>query len=374
MTIYLDYNATTPIDKQVFEAMLPFLTESFGNPSNTYHLGTTAKNAVDTGRKQVADLIQADENEIYFTGCGSEANNTVLKGVASTFGNKGKHIISSVIEHPSVLEPLNFLKSTGFEITLVPVDKNGAVNPKEIEEAIKDDTILVSIMHSNNEVGTLQPIKEIGAICRERNILFHSDASQSIGKVNINVADLQVDFLTIAGHKLYAPKGIGALYIRKGITIEPLIHGASQERRQRAGTENVPYIAGLGKASELASSFLQDNTLFSLKSYFYEQLTKAFGDKIVLNGDFHNSLPNTLNISFAGKSGAEILDQIPELCASTGSACHSGNKTVSPVLKAMGIDENIAYGAIRFSIGRHTTKEELDKAVNYLRNLNEQYY
>jgi len=372
MTIYLDYNATTPIDKQVFEAMLPFLTESFGNPSNTYNLGTTAKNAVDTGRKQVADLIQADENEVYFTGCGSEANNTVLKGVASTFGNKGKHIISSVIEHPSVLEPLNFLKSIGFEITLVSVDENGAVNLKEIEEAIKVDTILVSIMHSNNEVGTLQPIKEIVAICRGRNILFHSDASQSIGKVNINVEDLQVDFLTVAGHKLYAPKGIGALYIRNGIAIEPLIHGASQERKQRAGTENVPYISGLGKASELASDFLQDNTLFSLKSYFYEQLTKAFGDKIVLNGDFHNSLPNTLNISFVGKSGAEILNQTPEICASTGSACHSGNKTVSPVLKAMGTDENIAYGAIRFSIGRHTTKEELDKAVNYLRRLNEQ--
>lgn len=374
MTIYLDYNATTPIDKQVFEAMLPFLTDSFGNPSNTYNLGTTAKKAVDRSRRQVADLIKANEGELYFAGCGSEANNAVLKGVASAFGNKGKHIISSAIEHPSILEPLNFLKSLGFEITLVSADKSGAVNPKEIAEAIKSDTILVSIMHANNEVGTLQPIKEIGAICRERNVLFHSDASQSIGKVNIDVEDLQVDFLTIAGHKLYAPKGIGALYIRNGIAIEPLIHGASQERKQRAGTENVSYIAGLGKAAELASSFLQNNMLFSLKSYFYEQLTKSFKGKIVLNGDFHNSLPNTLNISFVGKSGAEILEKIPEICASTGSACHSGSKTISPVLKAMGIDENIAYGAVRFSIGKHTTKEELDKAVNYLIKLNEQYY
>ncbi|RKD17638.1 cysteine desulfurase NifS [Pelobium manganitolerans] len=369
MTIYLDYNATTPIDKLVFEAMQPFLTNSFGNPSNTYDLGLKARNAVDTGRKQVAQLIHADENEVFFTGCGSEANNTVLKGVAATFENKGKHIISSAIEHPSIQEPLKFLKKIGFDITLVSVNEQGAVNAKEIENAIREDTILVSVMHSNNEVGTLQPIKEIGAICRQRNVLFHSDASQSIGKVKIDVEDLQVDFLTIAGHKLYAPKGIGALYIRKDIFIEPLIHGASQESNQRAGTENVPYVTGLGKAAELASGFLQHNTLFSLKSYFYQQLTNAFGDKIALNGDFHNSLPNTLNISFIGKSGAEILSRTPELCASTGSACHSGSKTVSPVLKAMGTDEDVAYGAIRFSIGQYTTQDELDRAVKCLKRL-----
>ncbi len=369
MSIYLDYNATTPVDKLVFEAMLPFLTDNFGNPSNTYDLGAKAKNAVNTGRKQVAHLIHAEENEIFFTGCGSEANNTVLKGVATTFENKGRHIISTVIEHPSIIEPLNFLKKRGFEVTLVSVNEKGAVNAKEVENAIREDTILVSVMHSNNEVGTIQPIKEIGAICRGRNVLFHSDASQSVGKVKIDVEDLQVDFLTIAGHKLYAPKGIGALYIRKGISIEPLIHGASQERNQRAGTENVPYIAGLGKAAELASTFLQHNTHFALKSYFYKQLTNALGDKVVLNGDFHDSLPNTLNISFIGKSGAEILSRTPELCASTGSACHSGNKTISPVLKAMGTDEEVAYGAVRFSIGRHTTKDELNKAVKFLEKI-----
>lgn len=364
--IYLDYNATTPVDKEVFEAMRPYFEGSFGNPSNTYTLGEQAKNAVKNARKQLSNLIGADSGEITFTGTGSEANNTVLKGVAYSNGYKGKHIVTSVIEHPSVIEPLKFLEKNGFDVTYVPVDNKGYVKVSDVEKSIREDTILISIMHSNNEVGTLQPIKEIGELCKKYNILFHSDASQSIGKVPVDVKSIQVDFLTIAGHKLYAPKGIGALYIREGINIESLIHGAKQEREQRAGTENVPYIVGLGKAAELAQKHLLSNTLFELKKYFFNRMNDTFGHKITLNGDFKNSLPNTINISFIDESGVNILAKVPEIFASTGSACHSGTTHISPVLSAMGIKENIAYGAIRFSIGRYTTKEELNYAINIL--------
>lgn len=365
--IYLDYNATTPVDKGVYEAMKPYFEGCFGNPSNTYALGAQAKDAVENARKQLANLLGTTVSGLYFTGTGSEANNTVLKGVAHSYGHKGKHIVTSVIEHPSVMEPLRFLEKNGFEVTYVPVDGKGAVKISDVEKVIHKDTILVTIMHSNNEVGTLQPIKEIGTICRERNVLFHTDASQSVGKVPVDVQDLKVDFLTVAGHKLYAPKGIGALYIREGIAIEPLIHGAKQEHGLRAGTENVPYIVGLGKAAELAARHLKTDVLFRLKEYFYRQLTEAFGNQIHLNGDFTNSLPNTLNISFIGKSGAEILATVPEILASTGSACHSGSKSISPVLAAMGIDAEIAYGAIRFSVGRFTTEKEINQAVGMLK-------
>lgn len=367
--IYLDYNATTPVDKKVYEAMLPYFEVCFGNPSNNYSLGVQAKEAVGKARRQIADLLGADTGEVTFTGTGSEANNTVIKGVAYSYDHKGKHIIASVVEHPSVVEPLNFLTRNGFEITYVPVDDKGAVRVSDIEKALRKDTILVTVMHSNNEVGTLQPICEIAAICRERDILFHTDASQSMGKISVDVRELQVDFLTIAGHKLYAPKGIGALYIRNGISIEPLIHGAKQEHSQRAGTENVPYIVGLGKAAELAAEHLKTDTLFRIKEYFYCLLSDTFGNKIHLNGNFLNSLPNTLNVSFVGRSGAEILNAIPEILASTGSACHSGSKNVSPVLAAMGIATDVAYGAIRFSVGRYTTENEIDEAVRLLKNV-----
>ena len=239
--IYLDYNATTPIDKNVYKAMLPYLESQFGNPSNSYELGQLAKNAVEKARKQVAQLIGAREREIIFTSCGSESNNMVVKGVAYSYRNKGRHIITSCIEHPAIIEPLSFLEKNGYEITYLPVNNNGSVNPKDLQDAIREDTILVTIMHSNNEVGTLQPIKELSQICREKDVLFHTDAAQSIGKVEIDVLKLGIDFLTIAGHKLYAPKGIGALYIRDGLKIEPLLHGANQEKGRRAGTENVPY-------------------------------------------------------------------------------------------------------------------------------------
>lgn len=365
--IYLDYNATTPIDKQVFEAMRPYFENQFGNPSNTYELGAEAKQAVKDSREKIARLIGATSDELYFTGSGSESNNTVIKGIAYRYRERGRHIISSNVEHPSVAEPLRVLEQHGYEVTHLPVDVTGAVSPEALSAAFRPDTILVSIMHSNNEVGTLQPIRDMGAICREKGILFHTDASQSIGKVPINVEDLQVDFLTMAGHKLYAPKGIGTLYVRSGISIEPLIHGAKQECGVRAGTENVPYIVGLGEAAKLADKHLQHGELNENRKYFYSRLSDAFGERIHLNGDLENSLPNTLNISFVGKSGAEILDKAVGLCASTGSACHSGQKTISPVLAAMGVAEDIAYGAIRFSVGRFTTKEELDSAINILK-------
>lgn len=367
--IYLDYNATTPIDPEVYHAMKTYFENQFGNPSNTYDLGKSAKAAVERAREQVANFIGAKPHEITFTSCGSESNNTVIKGVAYKNAFKGKHIITSVIEHPAIMEPLKFLEKNGFDVSYVPVDQYGAVHVEDVKNAMREDTILVSIMHSNNEVGTLQPIQEIGRCCKERGILFHTDASQSMGKVPIDVNQLHVDFLTIAGHKLYAPKGIGALYIREGAQLEQLLHGARQEKGLRAGTENVPYDVALGTAAEIASRHLQDNTLFQLKEYFYHQLENAFGDKIHLNGDFINSLPNTLNISFIGESGSDILNSIPEINASTGSACHSGEKTISPVLAAMGVDPEIAYGAIRFSVGRFTTKDEIDQTVEELKKL-----
>ena len=362
--IYLDYNATSPVDVRVYQEMIPYLTSEYGNPSNSYALGAQAKGAVSNARGKVAALIGAQPGEVIFTGCGSESNNTVIKGVAHTFKSKGKHLVSTTIEHPSVLEPLRFLERNGYEVTYVGVDSLGRVNPEDIRKALRPDTILVSVMHSNNEVGTLQPIAEIGAICRKSEVLFHCDASQSTGKVPLDVEKMNVDFLTIAGHKLYAPKGIGALYTRKGIVIEPLIHGASQESSHRAGTENVPYIVALGKAAELAQEQLRTSHLKDMKDYFFTRLSDLFGDAIHVNGDYENSLPNTLNISFIGKVGADVLAGVPQINASTGSACHSGSKTISPVLAAMGVDPDVALGAVRFSVGRYTKKEDIDKAVN----------
>lgn len=364
--IYLDYNATTPIDKNVYKAMLPYLESQFGNPSNSYELGRFAKYGVENARSQIANLIGAKTSEILFTSCGSESNNMVVKGVAYTYRNKGMHIVTSCIEHPAILAPLSFLEKNGYEVTYLPVNQKGSVNPVDLRRAIREDTILVTIMHSNNEVGTLQPIQEISEICREKGVLFHTDASQSLGKVAIDVSKLPVDFLTIAGHKLYAPKGVGALYIREGLEIEPLLHGASQERGRRAGTENVPYTVALGEAAVQAKEHLKQDDLFQIREYFYSRLKETFGDKIHLNGDVVNRLPNTLNISFIGNIGGDILAGLPEICASTGSACHSGSKTISPVLAAMGVEERIALGAIRFSVGRYTTKSEINQVIDQL--------
>jgi cysteine desulfurase len=367
--IYLDYNATTPIDKNVAEAMLPYIYGNYGNPSSNHELGVTAKKAIEMARAQVADLINCSTEEIIFTSCGSESNNMVIKGVSHTFKNKGNHIITSQVEHPAIINPCNYLEKLGYEVSYLPVDQYGIVNISKLESLITDKTILVTIMHSNNETGTLQPIEEISKICRRHNVLFHTDASQSLGKVPVDVATLGVDFLTIAGHKLYAPKGIGALYIKKGTNIEALIHGAGHESGRRAGTENIIFDVALGKACEIAKNKLENNELKLLTDYFYNQLKEKFGEKIHLNGHPEKRLPNTLNISFLGFNGHEVLGRLDNVAASTGSACHSGNTAISPVLKAMGVAEDVGRGAVRFSLGRYTTKDEIDAVIEQI-NMN----
>ena len=365
--IYLDYNATTPIEKEVLEQMLPYFNTKFGNPSSGYQLGKEAKEEIENARKKVATLIKAKPDEILFTSCGSEANNMVIQNVLKQ-GDYGKHIITSSIEHPSVVEPLAYLKKHGFEVTYLPVDETGMIDIESFYSTVRPSTCLVTIMHSNNEVGTLQPIGEIGKYCRKNNIPFHTDASQSLGKINIDVNELNVDYLTIAGHKMYAPKGIGALFIRGGQNLSPLLYGAKQENGLRAGTENVPYIAGLGKAAELAEQYAKENNLFAYKKYFFDELINIFGDKIHLNGSLTNSLPNTLNVSFIGITGNEVLRLCNEISTSTGSACHSGAIKPSSVLSAMGIDDSTALGAVRFSIGKYTTKDEINETIQILKN------
>jgi cysteine desulfurase len=367
--IYLDYNATTPIDKEVADAMLPYLYGNYGNPSSSHELGVSAKSAVDNARKQVAILLNCSPEEILFTSGGSESNNTVIKGVAFTYKNRGNHIITSQVEHPAIINPCKYLEKLGYEVSYLPVDEYGIVNPSDVEKLITEKTILVTIMHSNNETGTLQLIEEISKVCKKHNVLFHTDASQSIGKVQVDVKNLNVDFLTVAGHKLYAPKGIGALFIRNGINIEPLIHGAGHESGKRAGTENIILDVALGKACEIAMEALKGSEIKQLTEYFYNKLKEKFGDKIHLNGHPEKKLPNTLNISFIGHNGHEVLNSLNEVAASAGSACHSGMTTISPVLKAMGVSDEVGRGAVRFTLGRYTTKEEIDKVIKKLNNL-----
>lgn len=367
--IYLDYNATTPIDKTVADIMIPFFHGDFGNPSSSHEYGRIAAQAVDTARQKVARLLNAKPSEIIFTSGGSEANNTVLKGVAHTFRNKGNHIITSVIEHPAVLNPCRFLEKDGYKISYIPVDGFGRILPSDIEKAVTSKTILVSVMHANNETGTIQPIKDISEICKNKGILFHTDAAQSVGKIPTDVNELGVDFLTIAGHKLYAPKGIGALYIRDGITIEPLIHGANHEKGRRAGTENVIFEAGLGQACMLAQSLLTDSSIRESTNRFYISLQDIFGNKIRLNGHPVERLPNTLNISFLGFDENEISSALQKIAVSSGSACHSGFNTLSPVLQAMGLSVDEAGKVIRFSLGKFTTEDEIDQVLDNLSTL-----
>ncbi|WP_436371409.1 cysteine desulfurase family protein [Cytobacillus sp. BC1816] len=365
--VYLDYNASTPLASEVVDVMNPLLTDFYGNPSALHWAGQPVKEKLVNARKQVAGLLSCLPEEVIFTSGGSEANNLALKGYYFKHQQKGKHIITSKIEHPAIVEPLKFLERLGAEITMVDVDAYGLVSTEAIEDAIREDTILITMMHSNNEVGTLQPIEEIGEIARRHRITFHTDASQSMGKVTVDVNQLNVDMLTIAGHKLYAPKGIGALYIRKGIELEPLIHGAGHEFGLRAGTENTLLAAGLGKACELAQEQVWDRKIADLTNYFWGQLKEAFGDGVVLNGHEEKRLPNTLNVSFINRVGQDILSAIPQLAASTGSACHSGKVELSPVLKEMKIPEKVGMGAVRFSLGRYTVKEELDQVISWLK-------
>jgi cysteine desulfurase len=366
--IYLDFNASTPIAPEVAEAMRPFLLEHFGNPSSQHWAGIPAKEAVEHARQQVAELLQCSPGEIVFTSGGSESNNHAIKGVFFALREKGTHVITTQIEHPAVINPCRFLEKFGAEVTFVPVDRHGEVDPQDIQKAITPRTILITVMHANNEVGTIQPIEEISKIARERGIVFHTDAAQSVGKIVTKVDDLTVDLLSIAGHKVYAPKGIGALYIRKGTPIEPLIHGAGHELGRRAGTENVLLIVGLGKACEVAKRYVDDDRICTMRDRFWKLLQDNFGEKVVLNGHPLHRLPNTLNVSFVGKAGGEILSRLDGVAASTGAACHSGSVELSPVLKAMGITPEVGMGAIRFSLGRTTTIQELERVVGLLKN------
>lgn len=377
--IYLDYNATTPVDPAVSEAIAHALRDLWGNPSSSHAYGKAAHDAVDAARGQVAALLGAQPDEIVFTGGGSEASNHAIKGTclrkprgffARLFGasTDAVHIITTAVEHPATLQPVEFLRALGVKVTILDVDKFGMVDPGDVKRAITARTRLVTVMHSNNEVGTLMPVREIAAICRERGVLVHTDCAQSLGKVAVDVGDLGVDLLTIAGHKLYAPKGVGALYVRRGVQLEPLIHGAGHESGRRAGTENVPYIVGLGKAAEVARTALPAATekLRHLRDRLHGKLGAALGEKLVLNGHPDQRLPNTLNVSFLGYIGSELLAKVPGVAASTGSACHEGKIARSPVLCAMLAPLEVNHGAVRLTVGRSSTENEIDRAAELL--------
>jgi cysteine desulfurase len=367
--IYLDYNASTPIDPAVAAAMGPFLEGHYGNPSSGHWAAAGAKAALETARGQVSALLGCQHDEIVFTSGGSEANNLALKGVFFALRNKGDHIITTRIEHPAIIAPCRFLERLGARVTYLPVDGTGRIDPDDLRRAITPQTILISIMHANNEVGTIQPIEDCARIVHEHGILFHTDAAQSVGKVATGVNQLDVDLLSIAGHKVYAPKGVGALFVRRGVSLEPLIHGAGHEGGRRAGTESALLAVGLGKACELAQDLTPMDRVRALRDRFRQELQEQFEDRVVLNGHPTHRLPNTLNVSFVGRSGAEILERSDGMAASTGSACHSGRIELSPVLEAMGVAPEVGMGAIRFSLGRATTREEIDVVVERLTNI-----
>ncbi len=362
-TVYLDHAATTYVKPEVFEAMKPYFSEHFGNASSIYSLGRDSKKAVEESREKVAKAIGAEPKEVYFTGSGSEADNWALKGIAAAYKKKGNHIITSAIEHPAIMSSCKYLEGEGFEVTYVPVDSDGLVSPEQIRNAIKENTILISIMFANNEIGTIQPIKEIGAIAKEKGVLFHTDAVQAVGNINIDVKDLNVDLLSLSSHKFYGPKGIGALYIKKGVKIASFIHGGQQERGKRASTENVPGIIGLGRAIELATENLDEynKKLIELREKTIEGLF-AKVPYIRLNGHRHNRLPGNVNISFEFIEGESLLLMLDMkgVYGSSGSACSSGSLDPSHVLLAIGLPHEIAHGSLRLSFGDENTQEDVD--------------
>jgi cysteine desulfurase len=367
--IYLDHNATTPIAPEVLEAMRPYLERDFGNPSSGHAHGATAATAVATARSEVAALLGGEPDGVVFTASGSEADNLAITGVALAHLGERDHIVTSAVEHPAVVASCRYLqRRLGFRLSIVPVDSHGVVDPEDVRRAIEPGTALVSVMHANNEVGTVQPIAEIAAVAHERGVLVHADAAQSVGKLPLDVEALGVDLLTVAGHKLYAPKGIGSLYVRPGTRLDPVIHGAGHEHGLRAGTENVPYIAGLGAAATLAGNRLQRGEhvqMQRLRDRVHAALQSAVPD-LALNGHPHDRLPNTLNVSFPGSDGERLLARAPSIAAATGAACHSGRTEPSAVLTAMGLDADHALGAVRLTLGYDTTEAEIDAAATAL--------
>lgn len=363
--VYMDYAATTFVKPEVLEAMKPYFNKYFGNPSSIYHISTKNKIEISNSRQKIADVINSRKDEIFFTNGGSESDNWALKGVAFANKDKGRHIITTCIEHHAVLNTCKYLEKQGFDVTYISVDKDGFINLDELKNKIRDDTILVSIMFANNEVGTIEPIAEVGKFLRSKNILFHTDAVQAITHVPIDVKAMNIDLLSISSHKFYGPKGMGALYIRKGINIDNLIHGGSQERGKRAGTENVPGIVGMGLAMELASKNMdnENERLIRLRDKLIMGLLKIPGSK--LNGPMNNRLPGNINVSFLGVDGdilLVVLDNIG-ICASSGSACSAGSIEPSHVLTSMGIESEVAKSALRLTIGAGTTEDEVDFVI-----------
>ena len=367
--IYLDYNASTPIDPAVAAAMKPFLEDEYGNPSSGHWSGAAAKAALETSRGQIAALLGCQSDEIVFTSGGSEANNLALKGAFFSLRDKGNHIVTTRIEHPAIIAPCRFLERLGARVTYLPVDGTGRIDCDDLRKAITPRTILVSIMHANNEVGTIQPIEDCARIAHEHGVLFHTDAAQSVGKFPTDVNQLGVDLLSVAGHKVYAPKGVGVLFVRRNVSLEPLIHGAGHERGRRAGTESALLAVGLGKACALAHDLAPMERVRALRDHFWQELQKQFGNRVGLNGHPMHRLPNTLNVSFISRIGAEILARLDGVAASTGSACHSGRIELSPVLEAMGVAPEVGMGAVRFSLGRATTRNEIDVVVERLTDI-----
>jgi len=370
--IYLDHAATTAVRPEVLEAMLPYFTELYGNPSSVYEFASQNKTAVDDARETIAKALGANKQDVYFTAGGSESDNWALKATAESYQDKGRHIITSKIEHHAILHTCEYLEKNGFEVTYVDVDENGIVKMDELERAIRPDTILISIMYANNEIGSVQPIKEIGELAHKHDILFHTDAVQAFGQLPINVVEEHIDMLSGSGHKLNGPKGIGFLYIRKGLKLRSLIHGGAQERRRRAGTENVPGIIGLGKATEVAVATMEERTSREreLRDYLIERVL-AEVPFVRLNGDRTRRLPNNANFSFQFIEGESLLIMLDMkgICASSGSACTSGSLDPSHVLLAIGLPHEIAHGSLRLTLGHENTREEMDYVVESIKEI-----
>ncbi len=366
--VYLDYNATTPVAPSVFEAMEPFFKTHYGNPSSSHAKGRAAAEAIEDARMRVAGLLACDREEIVFTSGGTGSNNLAIKGVMLADGRPRGHMIISEIEHPAVTVPARFVEKLGCEVTVVGVNSDGVVDPTEVKNAMQPDTRLISIMHANNEIGTIQPLREISELCRSSSVLLHTDAAQSVGKISTHVDELGVDLLTVAGHKLYGPKGVGALYVREGIQLEPVLHGGDQESGMRGGTENTAFIVGLGQASKLADRCLDESfeRMASLRDRLYRKLCEGTGLDLPINGQQSPRLPNTLSVRIPGSKGAEILSRCPEVCGSTGSACHSDIGSISATMVAIGLGMDEAVATLRLSVGWYTSQEDVDYAANAL--------